>query len=59
MIPRHEPAPLLPTSRPPPLALEAPTETLTATAPLRLTAPETLPPPADDTRLPITVKGTL
>ena len=27
MMPLHEPAPLLPASRPPPLALEAPTET--------------------------------
>jgi len=59
MIPRHEPAPLLPASRPPPLAREAPTATLTATLPLRLTEPATRPPPADDTRLPLTVKGTL
>ena len=59
MIPRQEPAPLVPASRPPPLALDAPTETLTATAPTRLTVPETLPPPADDTRLPATEKGTL
>ena len=59
MMPLHEPAPLAPASRPPPLALDAPTETWTATAPPRLTEPETLPPPADDTRLPVTVKGTL
>ena len=59
MMPLHEPAPLVPVSRPPPLALDAPTETLTATAPLRLTEPETLPPPADETRPPATVKGTL
>ncbi len=59
MMPLHEPAPLVPASRPPPLALEAPTDTLTATAPARLTEPETLPPPADNTRLPDIVKGTL
>src|SRR5436853_3844074 len=59
MMPRQAPAPLVPTSRPPPLALEAPTETLTATTPARLTEPETLPPPADETRPPMTVKGTL
>jgi len=59
MIPRHEPAPLFPASRPPPLAREALTATLTATLPPRLTAPETRPPPADETRLPLTVKGTL
>ena len=59
MMPRQDPAPLLPESWPPPLALDAPTETLTATAPARLTEPETLPPPADETRLPMTVKGTL
>jgi hypothetical protein len=59
MMPFHEPAPLMPTSRPPPLALEAPTDTLTATDPPRLTEPETLPPPADDTRVPFTRKGTL
>ena len=59
MTPFHEPAPFTPASRPPPLAWDAPTETCTATAPLRLTLPETRPPPADDTRLPETVKGTL
>jgi hypothetical protein len=59
MMPLHDPAPLVPASRPPPLAREAPTDTLTATEPVRLTMPETLPPPADDTRLPATVKGTL
>jgi len=59
MMPLHDPAPPLPASRPPPLALDAPTDTLTATAPTRLTEPETLPPPADETRLPDTVKGTL
>ena len=48
MMPLQEPAPLVPTSRPPPLALEAPTDTLTATAPPRLTVPETRPPPADE-----------
>jgi hypothetical protein len=59
MMPLHDPAPLLPASRPPPLAREAPTDTLTATAPARLTEPETRPPPADNTRLPEIVKGTL
>jgi hypothetical protein len=59
MIPRQEPAPLVPMSRPPPLAWEAPTETLTATPPARLMEPDTRPPPADETRLPATVKGTL
>jgi hypothetical protein len=59
MIPRHEPAPRLPTSRPPPFAVEAPTDTLTATRPPRPTEPAIRPAPADDTRLPVTVKGTL
>jgi hypothetical protein len=59
MTPLQEPAPLEPTSRPPPLALDAPTDTRTATAPPRLIKPETLPPPADETRLPVTKNGTL
>jgi hypothetical protein len=59
MMPLHEPAPLLPASRPPPLALEAPTDTATATPPTWLMEPETLPPPADETRPPCTVNGTL
>jgi hypothetical protein len=59
MMPRHEPAPLMPASRPPPLARDAPTDTLTATPPERLTEPETLPPPADKTRPPDTMKGKL
>jgi len=59
MMPLQDPVPPVPESRPPPLALDAPTETLTATAPVRLTEPETLPPPADETRLPATKKGTL
>src|SRR5258708_39824252 len=59
MMPLHDPAPLAPASRPPPLALDAPTDTLTATAPARLPEPATRPPPADETRLPMTVKGTL
>jgi hypothetical protein len=49
----------LPASRPPPLARDAPTDTWTATAPRRLTEPATLPPPAEETRLPITKNGTL
>ena len=56
MIALQEPAPLLPVSRPPPLALEAPTATLTATPPLRLTVPLTRPLPVDETRPPVTVK---
>ena len=32
---------------------------VTATPPLRLTVPETRPPPAEETRPPATVKGTL
>jgi hypothetical protein len=59
MIPRHAPLPLLPASRPPPVAVDAPTDTLTATLPPRPTVPETLPPPADETRLPLTLNGTL
>jgi hypothetical protein len=59
MTPRQEPAPLMPWSRPPPVACEAPTETRTATPPARLTEPDTRPPPAELTRLPATVKGTL
>jgi hypothetical protein len=58
-MPLQWPEPKLPTSRPPPLAREAPTETDTATLPLRLTEPETRPPPAEKTRPPATVKGTL
>jgi len=41
ITPRQEPAPELPASLPPPLACDAPTETCTATAPARLTEPET------------------
>src|SRR5205807_2361202 len=37
----------------------APTDTLTATLPLRPIEPETRPPPAEETRVPATVKGTL
>jgi hypothetical protein len=59
MIPLHQPAPTVLVTLPPPLARDAPTETVTATAPARLTEPETRPPPADETRLPVTVKGTL
>ena len=59
MIPLHRPAPELPTSRPLPLALDAPTDTVTATLPPRPMPPLTLPPPAEETRWPDTVKGTL
>jgi hypothetical protein len=59
MMPRHRPTPELPTRRPLPLAFERPTDIVTATAPLPLMPPVTLPPPADETRCPKTVKGTL
>jgi hypothetical protein len=59
IIPLQRPAPELPTSRPLPLALEAPTEIATETLPPRPMPPLTLPPPADETRVPDTVKGTL
>jgi hypothetical protein len=59
MIPLHRPAPELPTSRPLPLALDAPTVIVTATLPPGPMPPVTLPPPADETRRPMTVKGTL
>jgi hypothetical protein len=59
IIPLHRPLPELPTSRPVPLALDSPTETLTETAPEGLTPPVTFPPPADETRRPETVKGKL
>src|SRR5258708_34863985 len=59
MIPLHRPAPELSTSRPRPRALEAPTDIATATLPPRPMPPVTLPPPADETRRPDTVKGSL
>jgi hypothetical protein len=59
MIPLHRPPPELPESRPLPLALEAPTDAVTETAPEALTLPLTLPPPADETRWPVTVNGKL
>ena len=59
MMPLQEPAPLLPLSRPRPLAFDAPTDTWTETAPPPPTEPETRPPPADETRLPVTRNGTL
>jgi hypothetical protein len=59
MIPPHRPAPELPASRPLPLALDAPTVIRTETVPLRLMPPVTLPPPADETRVPDTVNGTV
>src|SRR5207247_6248959 len=58
MIPLHRPAPELPTSRPLPLALDAPTDIVTATLPPRPMPPLTLPPPAEETRWPDTVRGT-
>ena len=59
MTPAQRPAPELPASRPLPLACDRPTEMATDTAPPRLMPPVTLPPPADETRLPDTAKGTL
>jgi hypothetical protein len=59
MMPLQWPAPKLPASLPLPLACDAPTEMATDTAPLRLMPPVTLPPPADETRVPDTAKGTL
>jgi hypothetical protein len=59
MIPLHFPAPKLPTSRPLPLACDPPTDIWTDTMPAGLMPPVTLPPPADETRVPDTVKGTL
>jgi hypothetical protein len=59
MIPLHRPAPELPVSPPLPFAHEAPTLIRTETLPLRLTPPVTLPPPADETRVPATVNGTV
>jgi hypothetical protein len=59
MTPRQRPVPELPTRRPLPLACDRPTDTLTETIPVRLMPPVTLPPPAEDTRVPVTVKGTL
>ena len=59
MIPLHRPAPELPASRPLPVATDAPTDILTETLPPGLIPPVTLPPPADETRVPVTVKGTL
>jgi hypothetical protein len=49
----------LPASRPLPFAQDAPTVILTETLPPVLTPPVTLPPPADETRGPATMKGTV
>src|SRR4030081_2148422 len=57
MIPLQRPVPELPASRPPPLVHEAPTLMRTETLPLRPTPPVTLPPPAEETRVPVTAKG--
>src|SRR5450759_2893451 len=57
--PLHRPAPELPTSRPLPLAQDAPTVIRTETMPPRPMPPVTLPPPADETRVPDTVNGTV
>src|SRR5262245_39788078 len=59
MMPLQRPAPELPASRPVPLACDAPTEMLTARAPLGRMPPVTLPPPADETWAPDTAKGAL
>ena len=57
MNPLQRPVPELPASRPPPFAQEAPTLSRTETLPLPVTPPVTLPPPADETRAPDTLKG--
>jgi hypothetical protein len=59
MIPLHRPLPELPASRPLPLATDAPTEIVTETLPAGLIPPVTLPPPADERRVPATLKGTV
>jgi hypothetical protein len=59
MTPLHRPPPELPASRPLPVATDAPTDIWTETAPEGLMPPVTLPPPADETRRPETVNGTL
>ena len=59
MIPLHRPLPELPASRPLPLATDAPTDILTETLPPGLIPPVTLPPPADERRVPATLKGTV
>ena len=59
MIPLHRPAPELPASRPLPVATDAPTDILTETLPPGLIPPVTLPPPADERRVPATLKGTV
>jgi hypothetical protein len=59
MIPLHRPVPELPASRPLPVATDAPTDILTETLPAGLIPPVTLPPPADERRVPATLKGTL
>jgi len=56
MNPLQRPVPELPASRPPPFAQEAPTLSRTETLPLPVTPPVTLPPPADETRVPLHVE---
>jgi hypothetical protein len=59
ITPVQRPEPEFPTSRPEPLACDAPSEALTDTAPAGLTLPLTLPPPADEIRVPDTLNGAL
>jgi len=59
MMPLHLPEPELPISLPLPLATDRPTDIRTATTPPGLMPPVTLPPPADESRRPDTVKGAL
>src|ERR1700760_4270487 len=59
MMPLQRPEPELPTSRPLPLACDAPTWLLTDTTPGRLIPAAALPPPAGETRVPVTMNGTL
>jgi hypothetical protein len=59
MMPLQRPVPELPTNRPVPLAADSPTEIRTVTTPFGVMPPVTLPPPADETLVPETLKGAL
>src|ERR1700733_15758327 len=59
MTPLQRPVPELPTRRPLPSAADRPTEMRTETAPPGVTPPVTLPPPAEETCVPETLKGAL
>ena len=59
MIPLQRPVPELPARRPLPFATDNPSEIRTETAPPGVMPPVTLPPPADETCRPETLKGAL